>query len=250
MNANNFFAKSPTWYATILKITPIHILSKYFPSLLCRIFYFYPNERIIEYPFVHENLPIGNKGRVLDIGSGTSLLPFELASKGYKVWSLDIKRRYLPFIKYRNTTIVENDICNAPFPDNYFDYIISISVFEHIGFSEKPPNYNKDYDAMREVLRMLKPGGYLLITVPFGVMGHYPTKENPITRVYDDARLNTLLKEFIEINTIYAVLGKDGWFISTKQNAHSINSIIRAKQIGKWLNAYSIALIKAKKLDY
>jgi SAM-dependent methyltransferase len=46
---------------------------------------------------------------------------------------------------------------SAPFADDSFDCITSISVIEHI------PN---DRDAVRSMWRMLRPGGRLLITVP------------------------------------------------------------------------------------
>jgi|GEM_PF-7081766 len=51
------------------------------------------------------------------------------------------------------------DARNAPFPDNHFDRIVSLSVLEHI-------REGGDAQAMREMARMLAPGGVLVITVP------------------------------------------------------------------------------------
>jgi len=45
------------------------------------------------------------------------------------------------------------------FPDNNFDRIISISVIEHV-------NNNGDSDVIREMWRVLKPGGILILTFP------------------------------------------------------------------------------------
>lgn len=42
-----------------------------------------------------------------------------------------------------------------PYPDNYFDSVISSGVLEHV------PN---DYESIKEVYRILKPGGYFIIT--------------------------------------------------------------------------------------
>lgn len=46
-----------------------------------------------------------------------------------------------------------------PFPDNYFDYVISIDVLEHV---------DQDQWVLEETLRVLKPGGSAVITVPNG----------------------------------------------------------------------------------
>lgn len=49
------------------------------------------------------------------------------------------------------------DITDSKFPDNYFDYIICNHVLEHI------PD---DSAAMRELYRILKPGGWAILQVP------------------------------------------------------------------------------------
>lgn len=49
------------------------------------------------------------------------------------------------------------DICEAPYESNYFDAIICIHVLEHI------PD---DAKAIRELYRILKPGGWAVILVP------------------------------------------------------------------------------------
>ncbi|OQX61877.1 MAG: SAM-dependent methyltransferase [Desulfococcus sp. 4484_241] len=49
------------------------------------------------------------------------------------------------------------DITRLPFKDGYFDVVICSEVLEHI------PN---DIDAMREIIRVLKPAGDLVVSVP------------------------------------------------------------------------------------
>ena len=46
-----------------------------------------------------------------------------------------------------------------PYPENYFDKIFSISVLEHIP-------YDGDTEALKQILRVLKPGGIAVITLP------------------------------------------------------------------------------------
>ena len=56
------------------------------------------------------------------------------------------------------------DICNLPFPDDTFDYVMSTEVFEHLPYPEK---------AMIELRRVAKPDGYLIISVPFEPFFHW-----------------------------------------------------------------------------
>jgi SAM-dependent methyltransferase len=61
-----------------------------------------------------------------------------------------------------------------PFPDHSFDSVITNQVFEHV--------FNPE-DFMKEITRVLKPGGHLLLTVPFAWDEH----EQP----YDFARYSS-----------------------------------------------------------
>ena len=56
------------------------------------------------------------------------------------------------------------NICNLPFPDNSFDYVMSIEVFEHLPDPKK---------AIIELKRIAKPGAYLIISVPYEPFFHW-----------------------------------------------------------------------------
>lgn len=58
-----------------------------------------------------------------------------------------------------NANLVSHDATQLPYPDNYFDVITSISTIEHI-------SGNGDTLAIRELWRVLKPGGKLILTLP------------------------------------------------------------------------------------
>lgn len=95
-----------------------------------------------------------NSQRILDVGGGR---PFQkilskhrdlLGGKDYII--LDIDPNTKP-------TIV-GDAHNMPFSDSSFDAVMHIYVFEHLYDPQK---------AASEILRVLKPGGYMLGIVPF-----------------------------------------------------------------------------------
>jgi SAM-dependent methyltransferase len=72
--------------------------------------------------------------------------------------------------QYNENGLRHEDIASTSFKDASFSCVISLDVLEHV---EKPQ------DALRELFRILKPGGTLLVTVPFD-------RENPTNfeRVY------------------------------------------------------------------
>jgi len=67
-------------------------------------------------------------------------------------------------------SIIKGDIYKLPFKKNYFDKIILSEVLEHL---------DNDFAGLREVYRVLKPGGLLAITVP---NHNYPFWWDPLNR--------------------------------------------------------------------
>ncbi len=70
--------------------------------------------------------------------------------------------REFTFRSYTATQYPNFDICTQTLPER-FDLIIADQLFEHLRWP---------YRAGRNVLNMLKPGGYFIITVPFLVRVH------------------------------------------------------------------------------
>jgi ubiquinone/menaquinone biosynthesis C-methylase UbiE len=72
------------------------------------------------------------------------------------------------------------DIAELPFEDERFDRVYSISVLEHM-------EQGQDEKAMKEMSRVLKPGGRLLVTVDFA--------PNPMPRKsYTEKDIHRLIK--------------------------------------------------------
>jgi ubiquinone/menaquinone biosynthesis C-methylase UbiE len=59
---------------------------------------------------------------------------------------------------------IVSDISNIPEPDESFDAVMCVEVLEHLPYP---------VDALRELARLLKPDGYLILTAPFCSLTHF-----------------------------------------------------------------------------
>ena len=132
------------------------------------------HSRCIEYPFAASQ--IGDARCILDVGTVKSD-PFWIAwleNLPIKVHATDYDEPIQPF---RNITFHQADVRKLPILDNTFDKILAASVIEHIGLhspqvlKEELPEYSIDGDveAFHELVRVLKVGGELIMTFPFGL---------------------------------------------------------------------------------
>jgi SAM-dependent methyltransferase len=108
--------------------------------------------------------------RILDSGCGMGEWTVYLNQLGYQTTGLDISERTIMRLKtlLPQYEFVRGDIRNTDFPENCFDVLFSWGAFEHF---ENGPG-----ECLRESFRILKPGGRLLITVPFDNWRHILTR--------------------------------------------------------------------------
>lgn len=107
---------------------------------------------------------VGPGARLLDFGCGTGEIARALHEQGHAVTGCDISPAMIAAARAvdvrRGLEFVELDaaaVGNVPFADAAFDAVISSSVFEYLA---DPPAQ------AAELRRVLRPGGWLLITVP------------------------------------------------------------------------------------
>ena len=101
-------------------------------------------------------------GNVLDVGCGPGVMVEDLLARDCAFWGMDPSstmidqgRRY--FGSRHNTHFSVGAAEETGFPDNFFDAVICMGVVERV----------KDNDVvLREMVRVLKGGGTLLITLP------------------------------------------------------------------------------------
>jgi len=102
--------------------------------------------------------------KILDIGSFPYFLPAYLSLKGFNnISTVEIPRvDDFPLCPSWNFTSIRLDIEEAPLPleDNSFDAILLLEVFEHL--------YRRPNQVFRELRRVLKPDGKLVISTPNG----------------------------------------------------------------------------------
>jgi SAM-dependent methyltransferase len=118
--------------------------------------------RYLELPWAVERLAAQTGERVLDLAS-PKLLAVVLARQGVHVTSVDqLEREIETWQALAGDAGVDFRLADGralPFEDASFDHAYSISVLEHI---EEPG----DAEALRELDRVVKPGGRVLLTLP------------------------------------------------------------------------------------
>lgn len=100
---------------------------------------------------------------ILEVGCGRGFYMKTLSQLPgvTKIEGIDINPHYVAiaqnFAKHKKVHIQQASAYKLPFKSNSFDIVISTEVLEHL---------EDDTTAVREMYRVLKPGGRLLITVP------------------------------------------------------------------------------------
>lgn len=183
------------------------------------------DERIIEYPWFFSRLP-AKPGRLLDAGS---VLNFDSILRRSEFRD---KRVFISTLApetqsawWRNISYTYEDLREASFRDEYFDWIVCLSTIEHVGMDssvytrEKSTQAQRPEDAkvfLKELHRILKPGGTLFLSFPFG-----RTANLNELQIFDLAAVQAMVKQFqprMESQNYFRHTGK-GWKTCTPQQA-------------------------------
>jgi SAM-dependent methyltransferase len=118
---------------------------------------------------------------------------------------------------------VRGDICDTEFPDETFDLVWCISSLEHIGmdnsgYGESRSDGATAERAIAEMARITRPGGSILVTVPYG-----KSEDHGWFRNFDFDSLQELLEGVREQGTVhelyFAHSQAGGW---SRSDAHEL----------------------------
>ncbi len=103
-------------------------------------------------------------GKMLNVGCahGADFLPFvksfELYGLDYSTEMIELAKKYAAKNQFK-ATLVEADACQLPYANDFFDAAIAIAIYHHI------EDDAGRLQALKELYRVLKPGGEAFISV-------------------------------------------------------------------------------------
>lgn len=178
-------------------------------------------ERCIEIPWALSCYR--GESRVLDIGYANAeeryLKPL-LALRIPELYGVDLARKdidgIIPFIC---------DIRKTSFIDEFFDLVLCVSTIEHIGrnnsiYLEVQGDFDEygDFAAIKELYRITRRGGRMVLTVPFGKLHDYGWFIH-----YDRYRWSNLIKasKYNIVKEEFFIY-KDGWRTSSPHELETV----------------------------
>ncbi|WP_052049886.1 class I SAM-dependent methyltransferase [Leptolyngbya sp. KIOST-1] len=200
----------------------------------------YLDERCVEYPWLFSKLPDVAQ-YVLDAGS---VLNYEylldhpyFANKRLHIATL--APEYRCFWE-KGISYFFEDLRELPIRGEFYDAIVCLSTLEHVGLdntqyaqSERySENQSNDYRlAVKELSRILKPGGSLFLSVPFGKYQNFGDFQQ-----FDAALLADAIAAFGPAQAIektYFKYSADGWQVATEADCADCKYVHSDEWFGK-----------------
>ncbi|PYV75487.1 MAG: hypothetical protein DMG96_17030 [Acidobacteria bacterium] len=109
-----------------------------------------------------DNLGLPQESPILEVGCGAGLTTVALADRGHAVHAIDSVQAMVDLTRQAAARsgaehrVITNlgDVQNLSFPDNMFSVVLAIGVI---------PWLHSSHDAIRELARVAKPGGYVIV---------------------------------------------------------------------------------------
>jgi ubiquinone/menaquinone biosynthesis C-methylase UbiE len=102
---------------------------------------------------IHQN------SNVLEIGCGNGKNMYHILNNiDCKMIGVDTCQKFVDQCKENKLNVKNNNILNLEFDNNSFDYMLCIAMFHHL------LNENDQINAMKEIIRVMKPNAYGIIT--------------------------------------------------------------------------------------
>ncbi|OWY22756.1 class I SAM-dependent methyltransferase [Sphingobacteriales bacterium UPWRP_1] len=157
-------------------------------------------------------------GSVLEVGCGEGYGIAILAPHATRYMAIDKYQTHLPAqaTNLPHVSFKQLSVPPLPFDDNSFDAAVSFQVIEHI---------ENDRMFVKEIYRVLKPGGLLVLSTPNISMS---LTRNPWhVREYTPQQLQNLLSTFFEQVDMQGVFGNDKVMEYYQKNKASVKRFTR-----------------------
>jgi ubiquinone/menaquinone biosynthesis C-methylase UbiE len=130
----------------------------------------YVHEREQQVSFVSQKriviqMLLGGRGRLLEVGCGPGIMLPDLLAMGFDVRAIDVSAEMIRRAEQRMTghplarrcRLAVGDVERLEFGEGAFDAVLAMGVLEYLPACD---------GALREMVRVLRPGGHLVLTVP------------------------------------------------------------------------------------
>jgi SAM-dependent methyltransferase len=181
----------------------------------------------VEYPWIFSRIS-SEKTRILDAGS-TFNFPEIMDLENLKHKELSILTFFPEAYNFyqKRISYVYADLREIPYKDEYFGEVVCQSTIEHIDMDNSMYGYDIDkakdekksfeyLKAMNELLRVLKKGGLLLLTFPYGKFenhGFFQQLDREMLQSIED-----ILKKSGDYSLSFLMYSVNGWsFVSREQ---------------------------------
>jgi 2-polyprenyl-3-methyl-5-hydroxy-6-metoxy-1,4-benzoquinol methylase len=139
------------------------------------------------YPHIYNKIvdlvPQGSE--VADVGCGLGILMERLKTeKACNVFGIDISSAAAEFVNHKGMDALVAKVPPIPLNSESFDVVIGTEIIEHV---------SKPDELIEEMIRILRPSGHIIISVPDKTMDPHVSREH--LRTYDKGSLfDTLLR--------------------------------------------------------
>jgi len=136
--------------------------------------------------------------RVLDVACGDGFGCRMMAPQAREMVGVDLDPRTIGAARQHpmpaGVRYEVGDVTRLGFPDGYFDAVTSMETLEHV--SPEP--------TLRELVRVLRPGGRLMLSTPQNRIGHIPVNAAHVHE-YSVDELRAVVQSFAEVEEIIGI---------------------------------------------